>query len=51
MLEVITVLSARLYGARSHKNKKLMQQLQASADAVAEEYGLYEVKRDDNQDN
>jgi predicted site-specific integrase-resolvase len=28
VLEIITVFSARLYGSRSHKNKKLMKQLQ-----------------------
>jgi putative resolvase len=25
VLEIITVFSARLYGARSHKNKKLLE--------------------------
>ena len=28
VLEIITVFSARLYGSRSHKNKKLMTNLQ-----------------------
>ena len=27
VLEIITVFSARLYGSRSHKNKKLVAQL------------------------
>lgn len=27
VLEIITVFSARLYGSRSHKNKKLLQNL------------------------
>jgi predicted site-specific integrase-resolvase len=29
VLEIITVFSARLYGSRSHKNKQLMDKLQA----------------------
>jgi len=28
VLEIITVFSARLYGSRSHKNKKILQELQ-----------------------
>ena len=31
VLEIITVFSARLYGSRSHKNKQLIEQLQAVA--------------------
>jgi putative resolvase len=31
VLEIITVFSARLYGARSHKNKKLLEALQEAA--------------------
>ena len=31
VLEIITVFSARLYGSRSHKNKKLVEQLKAVA--------------------
>lgn len=31
VLEIITVFSARLYGSRSHKNKKLVEQLQRVA--------------------
>ena len=34
VLEIITVFSARLYGARSRKNKKLMQALQQAAQAL-----------------
>ena len=30
VLEIITVFSARLYGSRSHKNKKLMANLQTA---------------------
>jgi predicted site-specific integrase-resolvase len=44
VLELITVLSARLYGSRSHKNKPLLKQLQDAGDALAEEHGLYEVR-------
>lgn len=29
MLEIITVFSAKLYGSRSHKNKKLLNNLKA----------------------
>ncbi len=32
VLEIITVFSARLYGARSHKNKKIVQALKEAAD-------------------
>lgn len=31
VLEIITVFSARLYGARSRKNKKLIEALQEAA--------------------
>ncbi len=31
VLEIITVFSARLYGSRSHKNKKIIEQLQEVA--------------------
>jgi predicted site-specific integrase-resolvase len=31
VLEIITVFSARLYGARSRKNKKLVEALQHAA--------------------
>ena len=31
VLEIITVFSARLYGARSRKNKKLLESLQNAA--------------------
>jgi putative resolvase len=34
VLEIITVFSARLYGARSHKNKNLLKNLKEAADAV-----------------
>jgi len=32
VLEIITVFSARLYGSRSHKNRKLMETLQEAAE-------------------
>ena len=32
VLEVITVFSARLYGSRSHKNRKLMESLREAAE-------------------
>jgi len=32
VLEIITVFSSRLYGSRSHKNKKLVEQLKEVAD-------------------
>ena len=38
MLEIITVFSARLYGARSHKAKKLMDSL-ADDDTIKEAKG------------
>jgi predicted site-specific integrase-resolvase len=31
VLEIITIFSARLYGSRSHKNKKIVEQLQEVA--------------------
>lgn len=34
VLEIITVFSARLYGARSHKNKKAMDVLKEAADEI-----------------
>lgn len=34
VLEIITVFSARLYGSRSRKHRKLMQGLQEEADKV-----------------
>ena len=34
VLEIITVFSARLYGARSRKNKKLVEVLQSAAKAI-----------------
>jgi predicted site-specific integrase-resolvase len=36
VLEIITVFSARLYGTRSHKNKKIMQKLKEVADEVCQ---------------
>lgn len=45
VLEIITVFSARLYGSRSKKHKKMMEDLQASADVIAEELGIYNVTR------
>ena len=34
VLEIITVFSARLYGSRSKKNRKLMENLQAEGDKI-----------------
>jgi excisionase family DNA binding protein len=34
VLEILTVFSARLYGSRSHKNRKLVKQLQETAEAL-----------------
>ncbi len=34
VLEIITVFSARLYGSRSQKNRKLMESLQAEGDRI-----------------
>lgn len=34
VLEILTVFSARLYGSRSHKNKKIVEKLQEAADEV-----------------
>ena len=34
VLEIITVFSARLYGSRSHKNKKLVKALKEAAEAI-----------------
>jgi predicted site-specific integrase-resolvase len=35
VLEIITVFSARLYGSRSHKNKKVMDKLKGVADGIS----------------
>jgi len=32
VLEIITVFSARLYGSRSHKNKKLLEDIKKVVD-------------------
>jgi len=32
IIEIITVVSAKLYGSRSHKNKKLLEQIQKTVD-------------------
>jgi predicted site-specific integrase-resolvase len=37
VLEIITVFSARLYGSRSRKNQKLLENIKKAAEAVAEE--------------
>ena len=47
VLEIIAVLSARLYGSRSKKHRKLLQDLQAGADQIGEEYGLYDPRPQD----
>jgi len=43
VLEIITVFSARLYGSRSKKHRKLMEGLQTEADRVCEAIGVYRV--------
>jgi putative resolvase len=35
VLEIITVFSARLYGSRSHRNKKLVEKLRDTAEEIA----------------
>ena len=35
VLEIITVFSARLYGARSHKNKQLLEKVKTAVDEAA----------------
>ena len=35
VLEIITVFSARLYGARSHKNKKLIEGMKRVVDDIS----------------
>lgn len=37
VLEIVTVFSARLYGARSHKNRKLIEGVSAAVEAVTGE--------------
>jgi predicted site-specific integrase-resolvase len=34
VLEIITVFSARLYGSRSHKNRKLIESLREAAEEL-----------------
>jgi putative resolvase len=36
MIELVTVMSARMYGARSHKNKKLVDGIAKAVDEVAQ---------------
>jgi putative resolvase len=45
ILEIITVFSARLYGSRSKKNRKLLESLQTDADRIGEEFGIYDAAR------
>ena len=35
VIEIVTVTSARLYGSRSHKNKRVMERLQEVAKEVS----------------
>ena len=44
ILEIITVFSARLYGSRAKKNRKLMETLQSEADRMGEEFGIYDAQ-------
>lgn len=34
VLEIVTVFSARMYGARSHKNKKLIEGVREAVNAA-----------------
>lgn len=45
VLEIITVFSARLYGSRSKKHRKLLHDLQASANVLAEDLGIANAPR------
>jgi len=36
VIKIITVFSARLYGARSEKNKKLIEELQKAVDVSSQ---------------
>lgn len=49
ILEIITVFSARLYGSRSKKNRKLMETLQTEADRMGEEFGIYDAQSPQDQ--
>jgi len=49
ILEIITALSARLYGSRSKKNRKLLETLQSEADRIGEEFGIYDAARSQDQ--
>lgn len=49
ILEIITVFSARLYGSRSKKNRKLIETLQAEADRLGDEYGIYDAQSPQDQ--
>ena len=35
VIEIVTVFSARLHGSRSHKNRKVMDELRKTAEQVA----------------
>lgn len=49
ILEIITVFSARLYGSRSKKNRKLIETLQVEADRIGEEYGIFDAQSSQNK--
>ena len=49
ILEIITVFSARLYGSRSKKNRKLLESLQKEADRIGEELGIYDAAGSQDQ--
>ena len=54
MLEIITVFSARLYGARSHKSRKLLviltdADVKSAAKELSECYGLTALDPNDKQ--
>jgi putative resolvase len=48
VLEIITMFSARFNGSRSRKHRKLLEDLQASTDVIAEGLGIYTASRPQN---
>lgn len=43
MIELVTVMSARMYGARSHKNKKLLEDMTKAVSGQAEDLSAQDV--------
>jgi putative resolvase len=40
VVEIITVFSARLYGLRSHQNKRLIDELDKTTKKIGKTYGI-----------